>query len=126
MKNSFFTTLVLVLLSNALVIFGINSINKINSIKSDVGQLPNELPEPMPVQPSEIHPVELEIGLPTQSTNLSKKFMNGYKDGWQGVRLGPIGWTLSDDYRQGHMLGSYDQKQGIDRYPEARIRSRNK
>jgi hypothetical protein len=32
--------------------------------------------------------------------------------------LGPINWTFSDDYRQGHMLGSYDRKNGNNRYPE--------
>ena len=52
--------------------------------------------------------------IPTES----EKFLNGYRDGWNKKWLGPINWTFSDDYRQGHMLGSYDRKNGNDRYPE--------
>lgn len=46
----------------------------------------------------------------------SSTFMKGYWDGWHRIWLGPIRWTISDDYRQGHMLGAYDRKHNIERY----------
>lgn len=59
---------------------------------------------------------------PSNATpNPSASFMKGYWDGWHGTWLGPIKWTINDDYRQGHMLGSYDRKNKIKRYsPEQR------
>jgi hypothetical protein len=46
----------------------------------------------------------------------SEIFMNGYWDGWRGKISGTFRWTFNEEYRQGHMLGSYDRKNGIDRY----------
>ena len=46
----------------------------------------------------------------------SDDFLKGYNDGWKGKWLGPIRWTMSEDYRQGHMLGAYDQKKQKARY----------
>jgi hypothetical protein len=51
-----------------------------------------------------------------QEKNPSETFMNGYWDGWKGKIYSPFRWTVNADYRQGHMLGSYDRKNGIDRY----------
>ena len=53
---------------------------------------------------------------PVQQNMPSFSFMSGYWDGWHGKWLGPIRWTLNDEYRQGHMLGTYDRKKGIHRY----------
>lgn len=46
----------------------------------------------------------------------SKQFMRGYWDGYKGKWLGPIKWTLSKEYRQGHLLGSSDKKNKIERF----------
>ena len=40
----------------------------------------------------------------------SKEFVKGYKDGWENKWTGAIYWTLSRDYRQGHMIGTYDKQ----------------
>lgn len=99
MKKSFFTLIVLAILSTPFVVLGIISIMQ---VKPEARKSINDLPSEMSVTPSAIP---------------SKTFMSGYWDGWHGIWLGPIHWTISDDYRQGHMLGSYDKKNGINRYP---------
>lgn len=74
---------------------------------SQVSQIPQTQEQPVSPprpQPKPVNPIP------------SSSFMKGYWDGWHGMWLGPIRWTLSDDYRQGHMLGSYDRKHNIERY----------
>jgi hypothetical protein len=51
-----------------------------------------------------------------QEQKPSESFITGYWDGWRGKLAGPFRWALAEDYRQGHMLGSYDRKNGIERY----------
>lgn len=70
-----------------------------------------------PVKPTEPEEKPAEI-VPTQPVTPvpSSTFMKGYWDGWHGIWLGPIRWILSDDYRQGHMLGSHDRSHHIERY----------
>jgi hypothetical protein len=65
--------------------------------------------------------VEVKNAQPNSKTIVQKqpqRFLDGYHDGWSKKWLGPINWTFSDDYRHGHMLGSYDRKNGNNRYPE--------
>jgi len=121
MKKSFFIVLMLAILSTPLVVMGIISIMR---VKPEASQPVNEFPmaeiETTPTTPSEAQPATPNspaTGVPTQPVIPSATFMTGYWDGWHGKWLGPIRWTLSDDYRQGHMLGSYDRRNGIDRYP---------
>lgn len=46
----------------------------------------------------------------------SSQFMTGYWDGYSGKWLSPFRWTFSDDYRNGHEVGSYDREHHIERY----------
>lgn len=111
MKKSFFIVLVLAIFSTPFVVL---SIIGLMQIKPETQQF---------VPPtSNITSVELEPLKPLEPTAElqqipSKSFMSGYWDGWHGVWLGPIRWTVSDDYRQGHMLGSYDRRNKTSRYP---------
>lgn len=118
MKKSFFAVLMLAILATPIVVLGIISIMRVTP---EARQPINEVPmtEVKPVQPAtpSVTPVAPATGVPTQSVGPTATFMSGYWDGWHGKWLGPIRWTLSDDYRQGHMLGSYDRRNGINRYP---------
>jgi len=119
MKKSFFAVLMLAILATPIVVLGIISIMR---VKPEGRQPINEVPmaevKPVqPVTPSVPPPVTPMAGATTQPASPSATFMSGYWDGWHGKWLGPIRWTLSDDYRQGHMLGSYDRRNGINRYP---------
>lgn len=46
---------------------------------------------------------------PTQTDPNSPEFIRGYNDGYNKRWAGAIYWTLSQDYRQGHMQGTYDK-----------------
>jgi len=119
MKKSFFVVLLLAILSTPLVILGIISIVRVKPEARPINESPmSEIRQVQPVPvPSESSPVAPAVGATTQPATPSATFMTGYWDGGHGKWLGPIRWTLSDDYRQGHMLGSYDRKNRIDRYP---------
>jgi hypothetical protein len=117
MKKSFFAVLALAILATPLVVLGIVSVMR---VKPEAHQPIADMPmaEVKPVAPIEEKPVPPTVGTPTPPKSPSTTYMNGYWDGWHGVWLGPIRWTLSDDYRQGHMLGTYDRRHGINnRYP---------
>lgn len=110
MKKNFFTVLVLTVLSIPFMLFGIFNIML---VKPEVYQPINEFPI------AEISPNKSSLensNTPVTQVKPSTTFLSGYRDGWNGKWLGPIRWTLSDDYRQGHMLGSYDKKNGNERY----------
>lgn len=117
MKKSFFTVLVLAILSTPLVVLGIIGIMRVKPEARPINEVP--MAEVKPVQP--VAPVSPIVPVnptpPTIGSTPTATFMSGYWDGWHGKWLGPIRWTLSDDYRQGHMLGSYDRRNGINRYP---------
>lgn len=57
-----------------------------------------------------------EIVSEVVSEVISVEFKQGYSAAQKKQRLGPLRWTLSSDYRQGYMLGTYDAKNNIDRY----------
>ena len=108
MKKSFFTVLVLAILSIPFMLFGIFNIMR---VKPEVYQPISEFPI------AEVTPNEsANSSIPVTQPKPSATFLSGYRDGWNGKWLGPIRWTISDDYRQGHMLGSYDKKNGNERY----------
>lgn len=46
----------------------------------------------------------------------SPEFLKGYWDGYMGYKMPIFKFSLSEDYRQGHMLGVYDKKHDIKRY----------
>lgn len=115
MKKSFFIVLILAILS---IPFTLICIYNIMQIKPEVYQPVTNLPlveenkiEPEPEPLKEVDPTPIQ-----PKSKPSAAFLSGYQDGWHGKWLGPVRWTLSDDYRQGHMLGSYDRKKGNDRY----------
>lgn len=73
------------------------------------------LPEPTPIpEPKPATPEPKKEEKKKESAN--PEFLRGYWDGWDGKRLPIIRWTTNEDYRQGHMLGSYDHKHKIERY----------
>lgn len=114
MKKNFFVFLVLLILSTPLVILSVISVLQVKPETNNFSQSFETMP-----QESEELPKQDKAALPNTPSNPSASFMNGYWDGWHGKWLGPIRWTLSDEYRQGHMLGSYDRKKGVDdRYPK--------
>ena len=43
------------------------------------------------------------------------EFQKGYKDAQNGKWIGPLRWTLDQNYRLGHMLGNNDRNKGINR-----------
>lgn len=118
MNKSFFAVLALAILATPLVVLGIIGVMR---VKPEVHQPIAEMPlvdVAKPAVPEDVKPVPPQAGAPIPPKSPSSAYMNGYWDGWHGVWLGPIRWTLSDDYRQGHMLGTYDRRHGIkDRYP---------
>ena len=109
MKKSFFTMLVLAILSTPFLVLSIIGIMR---VKPEYQQS-----EPLAVEPITEPITDVPSQLLSPSKSPSKNFMNGYWDGWHGVWLGPIRWTVSDEYRQGNMLGSYDRRNKISRYP---------
>lgn len=114
MKKSFLVFLLLVIFSTPLVILGVISVLQVKPEANNFSQSVESTPQ----ESQELHNQD-KAALPNTPSNPSISFMNGYWDGWHGKWLGPIRWTLSDEYRQGHMLGSYDRKKGIDdRYPK--------
>ena len=108
MKKSFFVLLVLAILSTPLWILGMISILRV----------PPQAHQPIVEPIVDVTPIVQPISAPIVSLP-SASFMSGYWDGWHGKWLGPIRWTLNDEYRQGHMLGTYDREKGIDRYSPA-------
>jgi len=120
MKKSFFAVLMLAILATPIVVLSIIGIMRVKpEVHQPINEVPVEVKPVQPATPSEtpVAPVTPATGVPTQPVSPTATFMSGYWDGWHGKWLGPIRWTLSDDYRQGHMLGSYDRRNGIDRYP---------
>lgn len=59
---------------------------------------------PQPVQPPATPPAAPQVAPP------SKDWMTGYWDGYTGKWLGPLKWTVSDDYRNGHQIGAEDRR----------------
>jgi hypothetical protein len=105
MKKSFFAALALLIVSIFFIVIFVDHDTQKSQYIADFpkGETPEikESPKPKPIPP----------------TTPSASFMTGYWDGWHGKWLGPVRWTASNDYRQGHMLGSYDRKNNITRYP---------
>lgn len=119
MNKTFFAALALSILATPLVILGIISVMRVQPAQKPIADFP--IAEVKPITPEEVKPVAPNVGVPTPPIP-SAQYMTGYWDGWHGKWLGPIRWTLSDDYRQGHMLGSHDRKHGINnRYPPPKI-----
>lgn len=118
MRKIQLTILLLAILATPIVVLGVAKYmqvkpeshkpleNYMAEVKSTEKQLEPVTP-PISPQP---------ISTPTAPSSPTATFLNGYWDGWHGKWLGPIRWTLSNDYRQGHMLGTYDKKNGITRY----------
>lgn len=46
----------------------------------------------------------------------TKEFIKGYDDAQQGIIIGTIKWIFSNEYRQGHNLGTHDKIKNIKRY----------
>lgn len=46
----------------------------------------------------------------------NKEFIKGYDDAQKGIIIGTIKWIFSNEYRQGHNLGSHDKTKNIKRY----------
>lgn len=125
MKNSMFVVLALAILSTPLVVLGVISILRTPEVQPQVDtQIVDQQPAPQQIivtpatpQPAAPQPAA-PTGQPVPPAAPSSSFMTGYWDGWHGVWLGPVRWVVSDDYRQGHMLGVYDRRHGIsNRYP---------
>jgi hypothetical protein len=92
-------------------------------VKPEVVEETIELPESKP----EINPQPL-ITEPKKEEkkkeSANPEFIRGYWDGWDGKRLPIIRWTTNEDYRQGHMLGTYDHKHKIERYERPKSQSK--
>ena len=107
----------LAILATPLVILGIVVAMRTQpEARQPIAEFP--MADAKPSVPQEVKPVTPEAGVPIPPPSPSTAYMNGYWDGWHGKWLGPIRWTLSDEYRQGHMMGTYDRKHGINnRFP---------
>lgn len=115
MKNSF-VTLAIIVLSTPFIIIMIIELLRLPPKTSPVEVKPIVTIPEVVVKPSETPLESLETPQKEVPKYPSTNFMNGYWDGMRGRWLGAIKWTLSEDYRQGHMLGSYDRRKNINRY----------
>lgn len=124
-KILFIVVVVLFVISTPFV-----TLSVINKLKvhpdAKLAELPPVVPpkEPQPNLPPE-KPSEKPAATPEKPKAEPKKeedktatpeFLKGYWDGYMGVRMPILKFSLSDDYRQGHMLGVYDKKHDIKRY----------
>jgi hypothetical protein len=110
MEKKIFVILLIAILSTPFVVLGTI---KIMQVKTESHQNLDELSF---AEEELIQSESIKENLPqTNPKEYSPKFISGYRDGWHGKWLGPVRWTINDDYRQGHMLGSYDRKNGINR-----------
>lgn len=108
MKKSSFVLYILAVISTPLIIL---SVCHFMTIRPQVYKSITELPEASEEE------VISQIVV-SEKTKPSQIFLSGYYDGWRGKAVGPIRWIVNEDYRQGHMLGVYDRKKGVDRYKE--------
>ena len=106
MKNKFLIFIIIAILSTPFLVISVITLMKVDPETINQIQEP-EKPIVSPVLPS-------------------ASFMEGYWDGWYGKWLGPIRWTVNRDYRQGHMLGTYDKKNNIYRFsmPKSNVTSK--
>jgi hypothetical protein len=121
MKKIFFTAIVLAILAAPIVapvLLGYRT--KAEPDHVGMTEMPPRqpvTPPPLADKPKDTSPPKADpIPVPPPASP-SRSFMMGYWDGFHGKWLGPVRWTLSNEYRQGHMLGAYDRKNGIMRYP---------
>lgn len=117
MKKIFFTAIVLAILAAPIVAPVLLSYRGKSEPKEGMTEFPiahvtPTAPAPKAKEQPNTEPLPL-----TPPATPSRSFMMGYWDGFHGKWLGPVRWTLSNEYRQGHMLGAYDRKHGIMRYP---------
>jgi hypothetical protein len=81
------------------------------------------LANPQPVPELEPEP-ELKKDEPKKDKP-SKEFLRGYWDAQAGKWIGPIRWTVHEDYRLGHIMGAHDKKAGLERYPKPEQKPKN-
>lgn len=114
-----------ILISIILVLFVVSTplitLSIIESVKvkpdGKLAELPPVTPpkEPQPNLPED-KPTEKPTEKKEEDKTASPEFLKGYWDGYMGKKLPLLKFSLSDDYRQGHMLGAYDKKHDIKRY----------
>lgn len=80
---------------------------------------PQPTPEPEPEPTPEPKKEEPKKDQP------SKEFLRGYWDAQSGKMIGPLKWTLHEEYRLGHIMGVHDKKAGLERYPKPEQKPKN-
>tara|TARA_Y100000034_G_scaffold38278_1_gene46982 strand:- start:5008 stop:5328 length:321 start_codon:yes stop_codon:yes gene_type:complete len=95
----------LLLIASLLLIGGCHAASEKSEVQPTVVPPPAVVEAP-PVEVEPVQPVVPQKPLP------SHNFRKGYWDGYTGVWLGPVSWTLSPDYRHGWAIGNKDRKEG--------------
>jgi len=89
---------------------------------SQLNQKPDS-PEPPAVTPNEpvqppVEPVEPPTPPVAPQAPVSREYLRGYWDGYNGTWLAPGAWVVNDQYRNGRAQGRKDREAGLQpRYP---------